>query len=90
MADVPQPMQGESPDNDFEPEEMLYHRYEGPPRLAREQDFRLGNPIDMSMNRGKYSSWRDVLHPNCCDGKHLDNWSVWRCQVRDITDQSIW
>jgi len=38
-----------------------------------------------SFNRGKYSTPEDVLHPDCCDGKKLqDGWGVLECSSTNL------
>jgi hypothetical protein len=81
----PQYRNGDPEDPVFGEGELLYRRYmrdHFPNQQLLPAAFKFPR---QSFNREKYSAPEDVLHPDCCDGKKLqEGWGVLECSSTNL------
>jgi hypothetical protein len=86
----PQHRNGRAPDPQFDAAERLYQRYNSDDVI----DQRTFNALRVrfpgqSVTRSKYSEPRDVLHPDCCGTKELENYGVFTTTVANIVVETF-
>jgi hypothetical protein len=84
MVDVPQHDRDRVVDPAFEPSEDLFRRCQLSDVDCELRPQVIGSVPRMSLNRGKYSKPKNVIHPNCCGGMDCAEWGIYTFTVGDV------